>query len=134
MKKILILLIPLILTGCFGKVASGYLSSTCILKETSKELEEIITYKMDFKENVISTIALTKEYNNNSILSTLKSETKAYNSISGMAVSLAEENNTITYTFDMTKVNDENVINKFKLKHNYSDIVTELKKLGYICK
>ena len=134
MKKILILLIPLLLTGCFGKIGSGYLTSTCTLKQTSKSLEEIITYKVDFKENVISTITLTKEYNNDSILSALKSEEKSYTSISGMKVMLLETNNTITYTFDMKKINDKNIIDKFKLKNNYNDFASELKKLGYVCK
>lgn len=137
MKKlyiIMVALIPLLLTGCFGKNGAGYLTNTCT-KNTPVPYNEQDTYVINFKSGVVNTVILTNSFSNNAgeaITSSLKSYEDAYKNTKGVTVSLSDDY-TINYTFDLSKVSDD-IKDNFKLKNSYNDQINILKENGYTCK
>ena len=80
MKKLILCIMILLLTGCFEN--SGYLTNECTKKEISNTLISNTTYKFGFKNNVIDEMDITYDYQDEVIntISSLKSEGASINS------------------------------------------------------
>ncbi|MBR1376630.1 MAG: hypothetical protein IJ565_02335 [Bacilli bacterium] len=128
--KYIVILLPLVLTGCFGLSGSGNLKNTCIKKEETNYSKEIDTYTLEYYQGDINKITLVKEYSGIDMKSALETYQKAYATEKGVNVQVS--GNTITYIFDISKVSDE-VKTTFNLKDTYSEQSKTLQSLGFTC-
>ncbi len=133
MKKYLILLIVLLLTGC--EAAKGNLTSTCYKEEVGEvSLKE--TYTLHYNSGSINTIEVLKEYSGADVSSSINTYKALYESYDGISVDATTS--TIKYTFDLSKIDKSlvetlNLYGTFSLYDNYNEEVKSLKKLGYTC-
>lgn len=140
-KKSLILLLSLVLTGCFfGEVGSGYITKTCT-KETSLDDITIIEQKVVKQKdnNIVSIVVINKIIGDES--STFKSLKNSYlseiNNLKTLGIvtnveSDLEEEYLVSYEFDFSTISDE-----MKEKYEFEDLYhNQLKKYedeGYKC-
>lgn len=137
MKKLkyLILIVPFLLTGCFGLKSDGVLTATCERTEVGYKLEEKTVYTIKYKEGDITNIVLSKAYvvEDGNLTNSLISYQYAYEKSEGVRISVDSENNTIVYNFDMTKLASDAIKNTFNLKTTYSEQVKALENIGFTC-
>ena len=126
-KKYLILLLPLIFTGCFGKAGSGILTAECKRNVQTASIEEVDRYIFEYVNGNITKIKITKSYNQDV---DLEASMKAYNTFNGVNASISGME--ITYDFDLDIVSDE-VKDIFDIKDTYNEQIKTLKNLDYIC-
>lgn len=135
MKKLIILFIPFLLTGCFGLKGQGYLTNTCTKIEKTVNIEENDTYILDFKSGIVNKVTLTKSYSSTDDISYIKDSLNSYKAAyeNDRGVNITINDYTITYEFDMSLVKDE-IKKTFDLKDNYNDQIKVLKEKGVVCK
>lgn len=145
MKKILILIIPLLLTGCFGGAGQGYLTNTCTKQEISDGFKSTETYVVDFKKDDINHVKITNSYesfNDSGKLSlkAIKETVKNYNqkvkNMSGVIITIVEDTNNkaiITYDIDYSLISEEN-LKFFELVDDYNTQINKLKEKNMECK
>ena len=126
MKKYLVLLIPLLMTGCFGNAGSGVLESTCT-KTTGVTIKEETTYNFQYKKGDITKMTIKKSYTNEV---GLDGYSKAWNTFEGVTSEV--DGNTITFEMDINTISDE-VKKDFNIEYNYNNQIKKLKDLGYTC-
>lgn len=135
MKKSLLLVgiafLSFSVTGCFGNNGKGVLNASCTKEEKSYNLTETNTYEFEYYKGNINKTTLTKSFDGIDLSKTLDTYKKAYETYDGVTSEVGE--NKITYTFDLSKVNDE-VKNIFKLKDTYNDQIKTLEGEGFACK
>lgn len=135
MKKYLILLFIFLLTGCFGNVGRGELTNTCTKTIKTENLEDITTYEIKFKQDVISEVKLTKYYNGNEDI--IKSITKSYESQINLYETKTEtekNNNSYKITYYFSGNVNEKLKDDFYLQNERSKQVKKLEELGFECK
>ena len=145
MKKLIILLLPLLLTGCFGETGRGNLSSNCTINETYNSFSSDTIYDIKFKNNNITEIVITK---NHQALDKTAKETLRLTKISvddynnymekmnGVTVKVItndDMNYVVSYNIDMTLINNAD-INELELSKKHSELTTKLKDKGLACK
>lgn len=139
MKKIkytiLLVLIALSITGCFGMKSDGVLTATCERTEVGYTMEEKTTYQITYKEGDITNISLSKSYvvEDGNLTNSLISYQYAYEKSDGVRISVDNETNTITYNFDMTKLASDAIKKTFNLKTTYNEQIKTLKDIGFTC-
>lgn len=141
-KKYLILLLSLILTGCFfGEVGSGYTTKTCTKKTSLDDItliEEKVIKQKD--NNIVSIVIINKIAGEET--STFKSLKNSYLSeinnlknlgISTNIISDLENEYSVSYEFDFSNISKE-----LKEKYEFEDLFhNQIKKYedeGYKCK
>ena len=134
MKKILLGLLILLITGC---VSNGELSNECIKVEESDELISKTTYKIDFKNDIISNVVVTKEYiSSKETIDAIKLSTTTQNNFwKDINFNILLDDNTsykVEYIFDVNNTSKE-VYNYFNLRKERSKQVNTLKEMGYVC-
>lgn len=133
MKKIIIILSCLMLTGCFEN--SGYLVKSCYKEEKSNDLKVTTTYTFGFKNDIINNVKVIYDNvgNENSIKS-VKLSLESQNNYSNLKYNLLVDNNEqykIEYIVPLDS--DKEVLDKLNVKQSRTDFVNNLKSLGYTC-
>lgn len=133
MKKIIIILSCLMLTGCFEN--SGYLVKSCYKEEKSNDLKVTTTYIFGFKNDIINNVKVIYDNvgNENSIKS-VKLSLESQNNYSNLKYNLLVDNNEqykIEYNIPLDSTNE--ILDKFNIKKSRIDFVKNLKSLGYTC-
>jgi hypothetical protein len=135
MKKFILLVLILLVSGCFDE--SGKLSTTCIKKENINSLYIETTYIIDFKENIVSNVDITYYYSDSSS-STISSIKSSINSndmfITGLRKNI-EIDNDLEYkiTYNVTTNDSEEILDKFQVEEKRSDLIKNLKEKGFEC-
>ncbi len=133
MKKIIIILSCLMLTGCFEN--SGYIVKSCYKEEKSNDLKVTTTYIFGFKNDIINNVKVIYDNvgNENSIKS-VKLSLESQNNYSNLKYNLLVDNNEqykIEYNIPLDSTNE--ILDKFNIKKSRTDFVKNLKSLGYTC-
>lgn len=133
MKKIIIILSCLMLTGCFEN--SGYIVKSCYKEEKSNDLKVTTTYIFGFKNDIINNVKVIYDNvgNENSIKS-VKLSLESQNNYSNLKYNLLVDNNEqykIEYIVPLDS--DKEVLDKLNVKQSRTDFVKNLKSLGYTC-
>lgn len=133
MKKIIIILSCLMLTGCFEN--SGYIVKSCYKEEKSNDLKVTTTYIFGFKNDIINNVKVIYDNvgNENSIKS-VKLSLESQNNYSNLKYNLLVDNNEqykIEYNISLDSTNE--ILDKFNIKKSRTDFVKNLKSLGYTC-
>lgn len=135
MKKILIIPMLILLTGCFGEAGKGYINKTCEKTENinGRSLNTNITIKS--KSGSIETITITETYDKKidltSITTAKKSEQNLYKTLNGITLEIND--NIFTYTIDKQNA-DQIIIEKFNIKDEQHKQIKYYEENGYTCK
>lgn len=139
MKKVILLFLIVIFTGCFGETGKGYLNVTCTKEETANGITSTFITKIKHKSDDIVSMSISYKY-----------ETENKNELDALKQSLISESNllkdklTITnneddnyyeiiYDIDYSKMDSE-IKKHFYLEDLSSGQVKYYEKLGYSCK
>ena len=121
MKKILIIISILLLSGCFEN--SGYITKTCTKKEIANTLETNTTYTFKFKNDIIEEISVLREYNDtdkvtiNSIKTSVETQNK-YLDLNYEVLSNTDNQYKINYNIDINS--SDEILDKFMIKKKRS--------------
>lgn len=135
MKKYLILSSIFLLTGCFGNVGKGELTSICTKTIKTENLEDTTTYEINFKQDIISDIKVTKYYSGSEDI--IKSIITSYESqIDLYGVKTETEKNSRSYkiVYYFSDNVSEKLKDDFYLQEERSKQVKKLEELGFECK
>jgi len=129
MKKLIIVLSVLLLTGCFED--SGYITKSCEKVDTNKKT----TYTFRFKNDLIDDINVLEEYSGDEItISSIKSSVESQNrylNLNTEVINNTDTEYTIKYYIDM---NNEEILDKFMIQNKRSEFVRNLEDEGYNCR
>lgn len=135
MKKILIIPMLILLTGCFGEAGKGYINKTCEKTENinGRSLNTNITIKS--KSGSVETITITETYDKKidltSITTAKTSEQNLYKTLNGITLEIND--NIFTYTIDKQNA-DQIIIEKFNIKDEQHKQIKYYEENGYTCK
>ena len=133
MKKNIILIISLLLTGCLGEAGKGYITKTCTKKETinGNNLETKIEIKS--KQGNVETITITEKYDNieESIINSKKSEQNLFKQTTGATLNIDDS----IFTYEINKKEASNIIiEKFNILDEQHEQIKYYENNGYTCK
>lgn len=128
--KYLILLLPLVLTGCFGNAGKGVLTNECVMKIETQWMTETDKYTITYKEGKVTNVVIANKYEGFDMTESMNTSKKAYENEKGIIITI--DNDTITKEFEMNKINS-NIKEVFNLKDTYNDQVKILTDKGYTC-
>lgn len=134
MKKILLVLFVLILTGCFND--SGYITKSCVKQETANSLNSKTEYSFKFKNDTISEISVLYSYSDDnkitidSIRSSIESQNKFLDLDYEVLVNTSDIYE-IKYNIDLNS--EQEILNKFMIKTSRTELVRNLKEQGFVC-
>lgn len=135
MKKIIIPIMILLLTGCLGKTAKGYITKTCIKKEliNGNTIEKKI--EITSKQGNIEKIIINEQYDENidlnSIINSKKSEQNLYKQTTGINLQIL--NNRFIYEIDVKNAS-ELIKERFNIKEEQHKQIDYYEENGYACK
>ena len=135
MKKYLILLSIFLLTGCFGNVGKGELTSICTKTIKTENLEDTTTYEINFKQDIISDVKVTKYYSGRediikSIINSYESQIDLY----GVKTETEKNNRLYKIVYYFSGNVSEKLKDDFYLQEERSKQVKKLEELGFECK
>lgn len=135
MKKIILLILILLSTGCFED--SGKLVTTCVKKEDINTLYLESTYVIDFKADIINNVDVTYYYSdrNSNTLSSIKSSINSTDQfISGLRKSIILDNESeFKVSYNITSEDSKEVKTKFFVEERRSSLVKSLEEKGFVC-
>lgn len=134
MKKIILILTILILTGCFGEVGKGYITKTCTKEENINNIKVNTNIEIKSKEGNVENITITEVFDTNdltSITNSKKSEKNLYQQTTGIILEI--NNNTFTYKIDVLEASDL-IKERFNIKEETHKQISFYEENGYICK
>lgn len=135
MKKILIPIIPILLTGCLGEVGKGYITKTCKKNEMINGNIVETTIKIKSKQGNIELITITEEYGKNmdleSIIDSKKSEQNLFKQTTGATLDI--NNNIFTYTINKNDAS-ELIIKRYNVLEEQHEQIKFYEENGYTCK
>ncbi len=134
LKKIVILLLCFMLTGCFED--SGYLVKTCTKEEKSDTFTGITTYTFGFKSDVIDDLKITYDYqdSNSETIEALKLSLTTQNNYLNLNEEVLVDNaNQYKITYQLPLDSSDEVKEKFVIRTSRTDLVNNLKEEGFTC-
>lgn len=135
MKKIILLILILLSTGCFED--SGKLVTTCVKKEDINTLYLESIYVIDFKADIINNVDVTYYYSdrNSNTLSSIKSSINSTDQfISGLRKSIILDNESeFKVSYNITSEDSKEVKTKFFVEERRSSLVKTLEEKGFVC-
>ena len=137
MKKIMIFLCVLLLTGCFGEESRGHLTHRCVKVIETEGLKDETIYEIKFIQDIIENIKNIHNYEGkkttiDSIKQSHESQVRFYERNNVRVESTNNDIYTITYNIDMSMLTNE-IREKFNLLEERSKLVLSLEKDGYKC-
>jgi len=134
MKKYLILIIPILLTGCLGEAGKGYITKTCKKTENINGNNLETTIQVRAKQGNIETITITEVYENmnlESITNSKKSEQNLFKQTTGATLNIKD--NEFTYEINKNEA-DETIKERFNILDEQHDQIKYYEENGYTCK
>lgn len=134
-KKISILIILTLLTGCLGETGKGYITKTCKKHEkiNGNDIETIVEIKS--KQGIIETITIKETYDKNvdleNIIDSKKSEQNLFKQTTGATLEIKE--NSFIYQIDKKEAS-ELIIKKYNILKEQHEQIKYYEKNGYSCK
>lgn len=134
MKKLILVLLGLTLTGCFNE--SGYITKSCIKEEIANSLSSKTVYEFKFKNDVIEDISVLYSYSDNSKLTidSIKSSIESQNKFLDLNYEIltnTDNNYEIKYVIDINS--NKEILDKFMIESSRTKLVKNLKEQGFIC-
>lgn len=135
MKKKILLIIPLLLTGCLGEAGKGYITKTCKKNEiiNGNNLETEISIKS--KQGNIETMIIKETYEKNNDLESItyskKSEQNLFKQTTGATLNI--EDNTFTYEINKKEAS-EIIIKRFNIQDEQHKQIKYYEDNGFTCK
>lgn len=137
LKKFLIIITIVLLTGCFEK--SGYLTNSCVKEEKANTLTSTTTYTFGFKNDIIDAVTVSYQYEDVDVItiSSIKLSVETQNQywkdkVTFTVVKDEPVKYQVEYSIDLN--GDEEIKNHFLIKQKRSDLVKTLKEQGFSCK
>lgn len=134
MKKLIILLSCFILTGCFEN--SGYLVKSCTKEENASTLKTITIYTFGFKNDIIEDIKISYDNIDSDVntISSIKLSLESQNNYSNLKYNiLTDTENQYKIEYNIPLDSDDELLDKFNIKKSRTELVKNLKELGYTC-
>ncbi len=134
LKKIVILLLCLMLTGCFEN--SGYLVKSCTKEEKADTLTNITTYTFGFKNDIIEDLRITFDYQDTqnstikNIKQSLEMENNYYKLVSNVII---DDVNHYKVEYQLPLEANDEIKEKYIIKTSRTDLVNLLKSKGFVC-
>lgn len=133
MKKIIVVLFILILSGCFEN--SGYITKSCNKKEIANSLISNITYTYKFKNDIIEEVSIIYDYSDTDVntISSIRTSLESQNKFFDNKYEVLDSNINnykIKYNVDM---NNEEELDKFDIVNSNIKLVKNLKEKGFTC-
>lgn len=139
MKKIVLIIALLMLTGCQNP--NRDFSKTCVLKTKTIDYEEKVVTKVDYNnKDEVTNVTIEKKYQitNPDVLKSVQESTKSYNDIlkdkKGIKFSTNSKENfyKVTYKLHVPDMNNE-LIDSFNLQKNSIKYFNYMKKNNIEC-
>lgn len=133
MKKIFIIMMLLGLTGC----NSGQLTNTCTKEETTGTLTTTTTYIIEFKNDNISNIDVSLNYQDrdSKMITDLKKNTELENRFLTVEYEVLEDNQyQYAILYHVPSDSDEEMKTRFNFQDKRTKFVKDLKEQGFTCK
>lgn len=135
MKKTILLINIMLLTGCLGRSAQGYITKTCENEENinGNKVKTLITLtsKEGHIENITKQEIYDESMNIEAIKNSKKSEQNLYKTEPG--IDLYIENNTFLYTINTKEINDT-IKERLNIKDELHRQLDYYESIGYTCK
>lgn len=136
MKKLILLFVILLSTGCFEE--SGQLVTVCTKNEQLNSLNIETNYSINFKTDIVEDVNVTYYYKDSNI-DTLNSIKTSINTtdrfISGLRKNVLIDNDTEFKVSYMVYLDDEKeILNKFYVEEKRSNMIKNLESQGFTCK
>ena len=135
MKKIILLVLILLSTGCFED--SGKLITTCVKKEDINTLYLETTYVIYFKADIINNVDVTYYYTdrNSNTLSSIKSSINSIDQfIPGLRKNVILDNESeFKISYNINLEDSKEVKTKFFVEERRSSLVKTLEEKGFVC-
>lgn len=136
MKKIILLILILLSTGCFED--SGKLTTTCTKKENINTLYRETTYIVKFKADMISNVEVIYYHKDDNIdtLSSIKTSIDSTDQfINGLKKeTLINNDNEFKVSYKINTNDSKEIKEKFKIQEKRSELIKALKENGFECK
>lgn len=133
MKKCLILFV-FMLTGCFSEAAKGNLTNTCTNLLETENLKDTTIYEINFKQDIISDIKLTKIYEGDSkIIESIVKSFESQKEFYSVKIETEKEDNYYKIIYYLDDKTDEKLKEQFSLLEERSKQVKKLEQLGFKC-
>lgn len=134
MKKIILSLLVLTLTGCFEN--SGYLTKSCTKIDKANTLTTTTTYTFSFKNDIIDDINVLYNYTDESdiTITSIKTSVESQNKYLDLNYEVLNDTANkyeIKYNIDLNS--NEEILDKFMIKKSRTELVKNLKQQGYEC-
>ena len=133
MKRIIIIIsISLLLTGCLGETAKGYITKTCTKEEYTNNSKISKTITIKSKSGNIETIQIKEIYDKDlDVLDSKKSEQVYYKTENGITLDI--NNNEYKYTINPEKISDD-IKERFNIKKEQHKQIKQYEDMGYTCR
>ena len=135
LKKVILVLIVLLLTGCFDNGA--YLTNICVKEDKANSLTSTITYTIGFEQDIIDKVDITLDYQDSlsntisAIKLSLETQHNFWQDKVDYNILIDNENHyKVEYNLDL---NEKEILNHFKIEDKRSQLVKKLEKEGFIC-
>lgn len=135
MKRILLISIVLLLTGCFGEVGKGYITKICTKEENINGNIVSTNISIKSKTGNVEEITIVEKYDKNldltSITNSKKSEQNFYSTLTG--ITLEMNDNIFTYIINTNEIPDT-IKERFNVKEEQHKQIKYYEEEGYTCK
>lgn len=134
MKKIILVLLVLSLTGCFEN--SGYLTKSCTKVDTANTLTTTTTYTFSFKNDIIDDINILYTYTDESdiTITSIKTSVETQNKYLDLNYEILNDtSNKYEIRYNIAMDSSEEILDKFMIKKSRTELVRNLKEQGYEC-
>jgi len=135
MKKIILVALIFILTGCFED--SGYITKSCIKKEKANNLNTTVVYTFKFKNDIIEKLVVNYDYIDtdintiNSIKLSNETQNKYLQELNHKV--LIDEANHYQIEYYLDNNNSDEIKQKFNFKEKRSELVELLESEYFVC-
>lgn len=135
MKKTILLLEIMLLTGCLGNSLKGYITKTCTKKENINGNIVETEINITSKKGNVETILIKETYDKNMDIETIKNSKKSEQNLykTEPGIDLNIEENTFLYRIN-TKEIREFIKTRFNIKEEQHKQINTYESLGYTCK
>ena len=135
MKKIIIPIALILLTGCLGEAGKGYITKTCKKTETINGKNIDTEIKIKSKTGTLEQITIKETYDKeieiSSILDSKKSEQNLFKQTTGIELEI--NNNIYTYKINTQEIT-ELIKDRFNIKKEQHEQIKYYEENGYTCK
>lgn len=135
MKKIIIIITIILLTGCLGDLGKGYITKKCKKQENINGKIKETEIEIKSKQGNVETITITEKYDKEfdliSIINSKTSEKNSYKNESGITLDISEQ--IFRYKIQAQEIS-EYIKEKFNIEKEQYKQIKIYEENGYQCK